>query len=175
MVTACEKDPILKPEEREPSESHLAAAIVISYDQTAITTNPTESSVGGYLEASGIYSYWVPCGEGLPLSVDPGSDLPMVPEDPCAYGADGYLVTIVYTYYYADKSDALVPQNRTTWFAGESFAHPNTPASALRQGNISFDGGYNNSEMRYLERPESGQPSQPMQYARSWIISWIDR
>ncbi len=50
-LTACEKDPILKPEETEPSESHLVAAIVISYDQTTITTSPqgtspTESSAG---------------------------------------------------------------------------------------------------------------------------------
>lgn len=127
-----------------------------------------------YLIAEETFTYWATCDVNRDgLNAAPGSDFIMVPDDPCARGEDGYWETVIYRYSYADRSDALVPLNRTTWFAGESFAHPNTPASALRQGNISFDGGYNNSEMRYLERPESGQPSQPMQYGRSWIAYWI--
>jgi hypothetical protein len=75
---------------------------------------------------------------------------------------------------HADKSDALVPQNRTKWFANEGFANPNASVSAVRQGNISFEAGYNNSEVRYLERPHPPyDPSEPMRYARSWIAFWI--
>jgi hypothetical protein len=78
--------------------------------------------------------------------------------------------------HYAEKSDGLVPLNRSKWYNYEGFSNPNAAASSLTRANVSFDGageadgGYNNGEMRDLvRRYGQHQSSKPMQKAKAWM------
>jgi hypothetical protein len=110
--------------------------------------------------------------------------------DPCASGDGGYSVLVYYTYTYAERSDGLVPVNRTRWNSYEGVQNnPSGNGSDIRQGNVCFDGtgeadgGYNNAELRNMNRnygeqfnnTGTGTASRPGRFGKDWILYWIDR
>ena len=137
---------------------------------------------------TGSYDYWVDCtGGGIfyPSYHDLETMFRTVEQYQCDNRLiDGYWATRYYTYTvsYQDQTDGFIPKNRTQWNNNEGFVASTTTASAVRQGNISFDGaneadaGYNHLELRFHKRDNgSATPtrSTPNRFAQDWAKEWF--